>query len=79
MYEKTIDDALLNDCLAKENYLEATQMLIKEIKTNKENHPENPIIEDLYISIMGVSNRSGMAAKSVYDLVKSMRDVLLSA
>jgi hypothetical protein len=79
MYEKTVDDVQLNECLVKENYLEATQMLIKEIKTNRENHPEIFMLEDIYISIMGVSNRSGMAAKSVYDLVHSMREVLLSS
>ena len=79
MYEKTVNDVQLNDCLAKENYLEATQMLIKELKINREKYPENSMLENIYASVMGVANRPGMAAKSVYDLVHSMRDVLLWA
>ena len=77
MYEKTVDDVQLNECLAKENYLEATQMLIGELKTNCEKNPDIPMLKGIYASVTDVANRDGMAAKSIYDLVSCMRGVLL--
>jgi hypothetical protein len=79
MYKQTLDQKVLSECLEKESYLEAIQMVRNEILDNFDCYPELMRRHaDIYSSVLVVAKNDSMPAKVIYDFVNTMRQIMIS-